>query len=589
MSAVFVFAMALVIVLYALGKVLQVRVRRYGFWVLAWRWLTGAPWHGRPVTDAGWVRPGMRALTSTGHANRWHYLPRWRRTLWRTGGTVVTLLVGYGLVAYRTATLRVLLATGVAGVAFGVWLAWQAVRTARHRRQWVKPLHLTVAPLIGVPLPNRPGSWLQIDQDRTKATLALPPGFNGTPKDREQIARTVSAKLALEAPEVRWALAGPEPAVTFLRSAPPPVSVDLEAIREAIERSRPNDLVLGIGKRDKAVKVSLSGDSPHIGLSMGSGAGKSTTARLIAAQLLHKGAILLCLDMKYISHTWAKGLPNVSYARTPEEIHEALLWLQDEVDRRNQVADAAADIEGEVHANVGPRILVIAEELNATQARLQAYWRQIRAPDDPKRSPATEALEEALFLGRQVRVHVLQIGQRLSARASGSGDARENLAVRILARHSAATWKMLVPEHPMPPPSGHLGRVQVVTSAVYETQVGFMTGKQAREMALSGTVAPCPRGMPYAGRRVGETSAPELERSGSDLGVKQPQPVSVSPVEVISLRESVNVGILSGGLAGIRTARHRRPDFPKPVGYEGVTALYDPEQLAAWEAARTRR
>ena len=88
---------------------------------------------------------------------------------------------------------------------------------------------------------------------------------------------------------------------------------------------------------------------------MGSGAGKSVTARFFGAQMLYLGAILLILDPKRISHMWARGLPNVAYARDDEELHNALLWLAAEADRRNRVADMAADIEGRVNANVGPR------------------------------------------------------------------------------------------------------------------------------------------------------------------------------------------------------------------------------------------
>jgi hypothetical protein len=107
---------------------------------------------------------------------------------------------------------------------------------------------------------------------------------------------------------------------------------------------------------------------------------------------------------------WAKGLPNVAYARDDEELHELLLALQKEVDRRNRLADQTADIEGNVKGNVGPRIFVIAEELNAAMKRPRQYWRRERGAGDPGRWPALDALDEILFTGRQVRVNVLMIG-----------------------------------------------------------------------------------------------------------------------------------------------------------------------------------
>src|ERR1039457_6495267 len=100
--------------------------------------------------------------------------------------------------------------------------------------------------------------------------------------------------------------------------------------------------------------------------------------------MAYHGSLLMILDFKLISHMWARGLPNVAYAGLPAEIHTALMWLQAEILRRNQVALRAADIEGVVQANVGPRILVIAEELNATQNRLGAYWKTVREKGRPR-------------------------------------------------------------------------------------------------------------------------------------------------------------------------------------------------------------
>lgn len=136
--------------------------------------------------------------------------------------------------------------------------------------------------------------------------------------------------------------------------------------------------------------------------------------------MLYLGAVLLILDPKRISHMWARGLPNVAYARDDHELHAALLWLAGEVAWRNREADKSADVEGNVHGDVGPRIFVIAEELNAMMKRLRAYWRTVRESGDPVRSPALDALDEVMFTGRQVRVNVLMIGQRLSAEATAA-------------------------------------------------------------------------------------------------------------------------------------------------------------------------
>ena len=376
----------------------QRRFRAHGFIILAWRFLTGHPWHGKPVTDAGWLRPGKKALTRTGHASRFHHRPRWQRAAYRTGSLLAATLALYGLLIARTVTLTALAAATLALTVLGCVRAWRAVRRRKHRRTWIDPLHVALAPLAGIPLPNAPKSWQAIEPDRSRAVLSLPPGYNDDAKARDKLAHTAAAKLGLEQPEIRWQLAGPEPKLTLVRSEPPPARVTLDDIRDAITRTARDTLVLGLGKKSAPVDVSLHGDSPHVGASMGSGAGKSTLARVITAQMLHKGAVALFLDIKLISHMWARGLPNTAYADTPEAIHDALIWLAYELDRRNQVAKASADVEGNVLARVGPRLLIVCEELNMTMNRLRAHWKDAGAVG---RSPAITALEDVAFAGRQ--------------------------------------------------------------------------------------------------------------------------------------------------------------------------------------------
>lgn len=585
-------AVAGIVTVYGLSQVAHHRIRRYGLLVLVWRWLSGHPLHGKPVTDAGWARPGKKALTRTGHATRWHYLPRWRRAAWRSGSTLATLASLWGLLVARTVTEVLLAAVGGLAAVWGVRRGRRAWRQRQHHRTWIAPLHVAVAPLLGIPLPNRPEDWLHIEPDRSRAVLELPDGFHGgTAKDREQLANAVAAKLALDQPEVTWALSGPAPTLTLTASVPPPDRVTLDDLRDAIGSTKHDELVLGLGRKRAPVITSLSGDSPHIGLSMGSGAGKSVTAMLLGAQVLHKGGLVVILDIKMVSHMWARDLPNACYARTVQEIHETLLWLQAELDRRNEVAWVAADVEGEIRANVGPRILVIAEELNMCQQRLKAYWRSIREKDDPTRSPAAEALDQLLFAGRQARMNVLMIGQRLSSAASGGGDARENLSVRVLGRYTAATWRMMCPELAYVPSSRHPGRVTVADHRARDCQVGILTGREAQQVALSGVVAAAPPGMPYVRGRLPDTAVPQIEDPASDLRKTQEPPVSVSPAaDAISLRQAHELGIVkSRSLAGLQTARaraKRRGVFPEPIGHDGLTELYDAVQLADWDAAR---
>jgi hypothetical protein len=592
------------VVLFALTGILkhgQRRLDQHGIHALTWRWLTGQPWHGKPLTNAGWKRPGKGdAFTPTKHAPRFHYRPRWQRTVIRVTETTVSILILSGLIVNFWLTVD-FLAGACAGLAvLGCWRAWLRWQRRKHRRAWVEPAHAIVAPMVGWPVVNPPHSWLAVEQDRSRAVFQLPPGRDfSDPHEQEKIVRAASRVLGIEMPEPSWALAGPEHTLTIAETPPPPDEVLCAHIWDILTGAGPDTLVIGIGRDGRPVTIDLDGDSPHVGLSMGSGGGKSVTCGLILAQMLYRGCLGVVLDIKRISHTWARGLPNVAYARDVEEIHDMLIALAKEGDRRNRIADDQADIEGKVRGSVGPRIVVIAEELNTMMKRLRAYWQRERGPGAPRRSPALDALDELLAMGRQVRINVIMIGQRLSAAATGgSGDARENLAALILARFKPATWKMLIPDLPMPPRTKHKLRGEVVTDEAKTVQIALLTGAERRRLALAGRISKmaswCPE-MPCAGTMQIPETVPQDELPGAaeqafdtvTSGKPDISPPAVSAAEPVTLSAAVQAGILPMTLAAVRTARHREDTFPKPVARNGLAHLYDPVELDDWFRRRS--
>lgn len=150
----------------------------------------------------------------------------------------------------------------------------------------------------------------------------------------------------------------------------------------------------------------------------------------------------------------------------------------------------------------------------------------------------------------------------------------------------------------MPPAGRAPGRVQVVDHRVRECQIGSTTGAEAREIAVAGQVAvPLPgmpgtvQAAPIGASDTAETADTASANPGADLQLSPVSPdcftPAVSPATVMSLREAVEAGILTGKLSGVRMARHRhRVSFPQVVGYDGMTELYDPDELALWEQCR---
>ena len=531
---------------------------------------------------------------------RWPLLAGWKKTLILGGVTVTTVTVTWELWHHFAGTERALAVS--CGLALAAWFI-RAVRWRdewRHNRDWVTPLDLKLPPDVTVK---------ELAHDRTRGVLALPPGRALDGKEQEAVVQVYAAALDLPPGDLKHKFAqfGKRPEAVITLVPPPPGYVTFAGIRHHADAAPDHAIVFGLGRPTKEYPngapavISVDSDSPHLGLSMGSGDGKSVTARNAAAQLAHHGALIVVLDTKYISQHWAAGLPNVAYAREPAEIHELALWLDAEVDRRKKLAFHHADVEGVVHVNPGPRIVGILEELNATQNELSAYW---KAGGGKGRSPAVVALDSVAFIGRQVGVNLLYIGQRLSAKAvsGGSGDARENLGVLLMSNPAPSTWKMLVGDrHDLPPATDVRGRLQIVTAkTVTQVQGAYLTGKEAREYATSGEVGVPPEGMPGVGglapvgtpERAAQNvpDMPAIEGHGPDLHIVPDSPGHPPVSPRITIQDAIAEGISGPTYEAVRRDLNRRRNRGEPVpaviGQRGNAAEYDRIEWCDWEEAR---
>jgi hypothetical protein len=248
-----------------------------------------------------------------------------------------------------------------------------------------------------------------------------PPWFHATAGFRQQVVDLIASRLGINDPVAIWRTSGAQPCVVVKARAKLPGVVRWAEVKDLIKAAPDTAPVLGLGLGGTLIDADLEDDSPHILISAGSGGGKSALTRLIAAQALHHGGQVVILDFKRTSHNWAKQLSGVTYCRRIEEIHDALVVLAGIAEERNEAAE-------DPDAEIGPRIWVIFEELNAASEMLRDWWAMTREKDSPKRSPAITALKHLLFMGRSARVHVVAIAQRLDAQLVGGGSGRENFA-----------------------------------------------------------------------------------------------------------------------------------------------------------------
>lgn len=250
-------------------------------------------------------------------------------------------------------------------------------------------------------------------------------------------------------------------------------------LREHLAAMPDSQALIGIGADRQPVTIDWDTESPHVLVCSASGGGTSTTLRTLAAQLLHHGAHTLVLDPKRISQTWAAGIDNVTYCRDIETIHDALIGLRTELQRRIHHIDQHGDCDDL------PRLTVLLEVAHHTLRQLTRYWEKTRQANDPKTSSAVDALHELLFAGREARMHVL-FGGQLDTTPLGAM-VREQFSTVVLGRVTTRTWGRLAPQvHPAPKSSTHPGRVHVVQGATaHPTQVLLMTDTEAADWAAA--------------------------------------------------------------------------------------------------------
>lgn len=261
---------------------------------------------------------------------------------------------------------------------------------------------------------------------------------------------------------------GPYAGATTPQSEFPSV-LPLSEATDYVADSPPGSLFLGVDGDGEPFRVDLTADSPHILVSASTGAGKSAVARSVAMQRLMAGDLVVFLDVKRHSHRWAKGLaPLVHYAPDVPAVGDALVNLGREVHRRNMIVD---EWDGPLEdAPVGPPILVVFEEMNATTARLRALDRARKGEG----YGAMDAWADVLLMGRAVKVRAIAFAQLATYRASGGSELVECFGTRVLINYSRKAWTYLAADcgRPVPAPEA-VGR-GMVCRGTRSTEVQFL-------------------------------------------------------------------------------------------------------------------
>lgn len=555
--------------------------------------------------------------------------PLWQRLARRNGAITVPVLMlswtaadaalaplGWSLPGPEPQLWHVLTYEGLLLLAAFCWSVVRARRGLRDRKrnaEYVDPAARTLCKILKRRYVKRearrlisiPRGWGQ-DEGGT-VRIFFPDDTVFTKAMRAQIVTNVGAKLGLPNAREEWAENN-----AWVELSPPPLPSDdpvtLESLAAALAECPEDEIVCGRLVGNRVMRISLADDSPHLAMSGTTGSGKSVFIRWILRQRLMRGEGVMILDPKRFSHMrWANQFPRerLLYAVTDEELHEAWLAIGDEIARR--IALPLDELEHQ------RRVWIVAEEINAQIKKLTRYWKGVRQGivrparalladcekacggskqeglamaldqdpdimaklDPPATSPAVVALQESVFMGRELKMHMIVAAQRLEAAVFGGGGGAVRGSFgggRFMAKWDKPLWKMLADGIPyMAWPGGKRGIWGVARQDTFEIfRVPWLDESAMSDVLVSG--------QPVYG--------PVLGQQGD------------VPVLDMSVRTSITAGVSLAAAVGQLPRRtdgsertldslqraSTRPGFPMSVGQEGKAKLYDLAELEAWSA-----
>jgi hypothetical protein len=466
-------------------------------WVIAWRFAAGHHLSGVRHTNYTFRYRATRDLTPSGRASKWAHRAGWERATIRMVTTAVTLAILYGYLTDRAVTVDACLGA-LAGLGIGLAIRGRyAVARAKHNRRTVRPLYQAMTQIVNVgAVPAHAQAYgenhkrhlrvpINYRDPKARVRFEVPLSWIGDPSQVRQLNNLIARRLGGDWDAIpHWGTYPPY--VEFLPSPAPPQSVSFADILPAIERGKNSELVLGIGTHNKITGIDLDSESPHIALSMASGGGKSALLRLMIIQLIRKGCERIdIIDPKRISQNAFKNVPGVYIHRTMADQIKAVSDFRKRMETRYAELESNEDM-------VFPRHVLLIEEQNSFMDYAKIFWEDYRNELDkeekaktPKRPPVIGDLGYILFQGRQARMNVISVYQRMSASASGGGDMRVNYGAKILARWDQQAWNMLVGTRPVPRSSRINGRGRfVIGDEDREVQFAFIEEEDATAYAL---------------------------------------------------------------------------------------------------------
>jgi hypothetical protein len=461
--------------------------------VVSWRWFTGNTLDGEPRTDAGWFRKGTRSVDPRyPHPSRWQLMKRWQRMAIRLGSMLAPVTAVMVWLVWPTAFYRlsVVLTMILLVILVRVGMKWYEGYDLRNHI--LKPFALTAAPMV-----NQAPSALERDMQITmghrqddglvpiRITLPVPPEYNGTDSSKKSLVSLANVRLGGEwtanLNARRWPFY-----VALSRLEDPRTNFSYAELSLIIEdRSGPGKVILGAGTSDIVI-ADIVNRFPHVGMSIGTGGGKSSFYRNVIAQLSYWGddEFDVC-DVKRVSLKGMERVPGLSIHTDVEKIWEVVHDFYLEMESRYKEVE---NFPTELPPDHFKAKYLFLEEMNAFTMMSAIRWGQVKDKGDSKREPVWDDIKLIAVMARAVNMHMFGAWQILLVIAAG-GDAqlRDQLGLKILSRFSPQAWDMLTGLRPREPSSSVPGRaVAVMDGERKRFQMPLVTVEDAMDMVTKG-------------------------------------------------------------------------------------------------------
>jgi hypothetical protein len=510
-------------------------VKTHGIHRITYRALTGRRTDGRRFTNASFIRRSNGIVTGhpVGRVSARHHragIANLARTLaWGFG----LVLAGWGATQNRFATLA-----GVSAVAL-VILVWQSVKVIKRLRRWysgrtvITPLAEALGPVMQLTGPEAE-ELIRMEPDYlTKKTgvigrIDVPPRFNATPGEMDQIKHLISSRLPIGA-DLSSRMAGKTPHILIHAAPSLPSLVKFRDYIPEIEKLGPGKYLPGITRSGDGHIAAFDGEDPHHGYCWGSGRGKSTILKLILATILHNepDSTATVLDPKEVSLDALKGVPGITFfdyiedfegpkipgiteENYPEmwpQMWDGIKSVYDLMKHRYSLLKADPTIEFPTH-------LFVIEEANSFSIMSSTWWKKNRPKGMQGATPPIWAdyMAPLFWRARQVNIKIVLVAQSIQERFLGNLNLRPSLGQISLSGFKANQWMNYVGTSPVPKAQRGKGRA-IYVAGESEVWVQCLYGSDAelKEFAMASRAG---RKFPVMGET--EPIRPPAARSAPD-------------------------------------------------------------------------